>query len=117
MLVVDYLTPEAALCGAGGQEPPLQIQGVRVLVTPDKASARRLLASCDYTRAARDPLHFAALFDRLIQNLRLYVGYDDDDRPRAEPPRHRDHLMGPPGWPTAATQLPACVKSCEREIS
>jgi Replication initiator protein, pSAM2 len=30
----------------------------------------------DYTRAARDALHFAALFDRFIQNLRRYVGYD-----------------------------------------
>ena len=30
----------------------------------------------DYTRAARDALHFAALFDRFIQNLRRYIGYD-----------------------------------------
>jgi hypothetical protein len=30
----------------------------------------------DYQRAARDALHFAALFDRLIQNLRRYLGYD-----------------------------------------
>ena len=30
----------------------------------------------DYTRAARDALHFAALFDRFIQNLRRCVGYD-----------------------------------------
>jgi hypothetical protein len=30
----------------------------------------------DYTRSARDALHFAALFDRFIQNLRRYVGYD-----------------------------------------
>jgi hypothetical protein len=30
----------------------------------------------DYTRAARDALHFAALFDRLIQNLRRFLGYD-----------------------------------------
>jgi len=30
----------------------------------------------DYQRAARDALHFAALFDRLIQNLRRYAGYD-----------------------------------------
>ena len=30
----------------------------------------------DYARAARDALHFAALFDRFIQNLRRYVGYD-----------------------------------------
>lgn len=30
----------------------------------------------DYQRAARDAIHFAALFDRLIQNLRRYLGYD-----------------------------------------
>ena len=35
---------------AGGQEPPLQIQGVRVLVTPsDEALARQLLADTDET--------------------------------------------------------------------
>ncbi len=33
-------------------------------------------ASYDYQRAARDAIHFAALFDRLIQNLRRYLGYD-----------------------------------------
>ena len=32
--------------------------------------------SYDYTAAARDALHFAALFDRFIQNLRRYLGYD-----------------------------------------
>jgi hypothetical protein len=33
---------------AGGQEPQLQLQGVRVLVAPsDEASARRLLAEID----------------------------------------------------------------------
>ena len=33
---------------AGGQEPQLQLQGVRVLVAPsDEASARRLLAATD----------------------------------------------------------------------
>ena len=30
----------------------------------------------DYTTAARDALHFAALFDRFIQNLRRYTGHD-----------------------------------------
>ena len=30
----------------------------------------------DYQRAARDALHFAALFDRFIQNLRRFLGYD-----------------------------------------
>jgi hypothetical protein len=35
---------------AGGQDPPLQVQGVRVLVPPsDEASARRLLAAADDT--------------------------------------------------------------------
>ena len=32
--------------------------------------------SYDYDRAARDALPFAALFDRFIQNLRRYLGYD-----------------------------------------
>ena len=33
---------------AGGQEPQLQLQGVRVLVAPsDEASARQLLAAAD----------------------------------------------------------------------
>jgi hypothetical protein len=30
----------------------------------------------DYATAGRDALHFAALFDRFIQNLRRYVGHD-----------------------------------------
>jgi hypothetical protein len=34
------------------------------------------LGSYDYQRAARDALHFAALFDRFIQNLRRVLGYD-----------------------------------------
>jgi hypothetical protein len=33
-------------------------------------------ASYDYQRAARDALHFAALFDRFVQNLRRVLGYD-----------------------------------------
>ena len=38
---------------AGGQEPQLQIQGVRVMVAPsDEASARRLLAAADDTPLA-----------------------------------------------------------------
>ena len=32
--------------------------------------------SYDYARAARDALTFAALFDRFVQNLRRYLGYD-----------------------------------------
>jgi hypothetical protein len=30
----------------------------------------------DYQRAARDAIHFPALFDRFVQNLRRYLGYD-----------------------------------------
>ena len=33
-------------------------------------------AAYNYDRAARDALSFAALFDRFIQNLRRYLGYD-----------------------------------------
>lgn len=43
-------------------------------VTDD--GAPRDAATYDYQRAARDAIHFAALFDRLIQNLRRYLGYD-----------------------------------------
>jgi hypothetical protein len=65
-----------------------------VLVTPDEASAGRLLASYDYTRAARDALHFAALSGRFTQNLRRRVGYDVQYFAAAlSRPRHRDHLM------------------------
>ena len=41
----------------------------------------------DYTRAARDALHFAALFDRFIQNLRRYIGYDLQYFAAVEPQR------------------------------
>jgi hypothetical protein len=34
------------------------------------------LSTYDYTRAARDALHFSALTDRFIQNLRRVLGYD-----------------------------------------
>ena len=33
-------------------------------------------AAYDYVRAARDAIHFAALFDRFIQNLRRVLGYE-----------------------------------------
>jgi hypothetical protein len=41
----------------------------------------------DYTRAARDALHFAALFDRFIQNLRRLAGYDVQYFAAIEPQR------------------------------
>jgi hypothetical protein len=44
-------------------------------------------ASYDYRRAARDAIHFAALFDRLIQNLRRFLGYDVQYFAAVEPQR------------------------------
>jgi hypothetical protein len=44
-------------------------------------------ASYDYTRAARDALHFAALFDRFIQNLRRFLGQDVQYFAAIEPQR------------------------------
>jgi hypothetical protein len=43
--------------------------------------------SYDYQRAARDALHFAALFDRFIQNLRRFLGYDVQYFAAIEPQR------------------------------
>ncbi len=43
--------------------------------------------SYNYERAARDALHFAALFDRFIQNLRRYLGYDAQYFATIEPQR------------------------------
>jgi Putative prokaryotic signal transducing protein len=48
MLRSNGLTAVVSADDAGGQEPQLQIQGVRVLVTPsDEAAARGLLAAAD----------------------------------------------------------------------
>jgi hypothetical protein len=44
-------------------------------------------AAYDYDRAARDALSFAALFDRFIQNLRRYLGYDVQYFAAIEPQR------------------------------
>jgi hypothetical protein len=44
-------------------------------------------ARYDYGRAARDALHFAALFDRFIQNLRRFLGYDVQYFAAVEPQR------------------------------
>jgi hypothetical protein len=43
--------------------------------------------SYDYVGAARDALHFAALFDRFVQNLRRYCGYDVQYFAAVEPQR------------------------------
>ena len=44
-------------------------------------------ATYDYARAARDALHFAALFDRFMQNLRRFLGYDVQYFAAVEPQR------------------------------
>jgi hypothetical protein len=44
-------------------------------------------AAYDYQRAARDALHFAALFDRFVQNLRRYLGYEVQYFAAIEPQR------------------------------
>ena len=44
-------------------------------------------AAYDYLRAARDALHFAALFDRFIQNLRRFLGHDVQYFAAVEPQR------------------------------
>jgi Replication initiator protein, pSAM2 len=44
-------------------------------------------ASYDYVRAARDALHFAALVDRFIQNLRRVLGYEAQYFGTVEPQR------------------------------
>ena len=44
-------------------------------------------AAYDYDRAARDALAFAALFDRFIQHLRRYLGYDVQYFAAVEPQR------------------------------
>jgi hypothetical protein len=43
--------------------------------------------SYEYDRAARDALAFAALFDRFVQNLRRYLGYDAQYFASIEPQR------------------------------
>jgi hypothetical protein len=44
-------------------------------------------AAYDYTAAARDALHFAALFDRFMQNMRRFTGYDVQYFAAVEPQR------------------------------
>jgi hypothetical protein len=44
-------------------------------------------ATYDYTRAARDALHFSKLLDRFMQNLRRFVGYDVQYFAAIEPQR------------------------------
>ena len=78
----------------------------------------------DYTRAARDALHFAALFDRFIQNLRRFCGFDLQyfaaDRAAttaraARPYRHpRHHLTRGTPRGDRGHLSPGVVAACER---
>jgi hypothetical protein len=73
-------------------------------------------ADYDYDRAARDALTFAALFDRFIQNLRRYLGYDVQYFAAIEPqkrsPRTSTSLSAAPfpapscagSWPPPTTR-------------
>ena len=62
----------------------------------------------DYRRAARDALHFAALFDRFIQNLRRLVGYDLQYFAAIEPQR------GSRRTSTSRSAAPSPAPSCAR---
>jgi len=70
-------------------------------------------ASYGYQRAARDALHFAALFDRLMQNLRRFLGYDVQYFAAIEPQKRlaphvhvavRGGLTAPPAEPAQVTR-------------
>jgi hypothetical protein len=56
-------------------------------------------ASYDYRRAARDALHFSAVADRFIQNLRRTLGYDAQYFGAVEP---NDGSPRTCTWPSAA---------------
>jgi hypothetical protein len=56
LLRSNGLRAAVAADDAGGQEPQLQIQGVRVLVAPsDEADARQVLADAEAAYSAVDP--------------------------------------------------------------
>jgi len=51
LLLSNGLTAAISADDAGGQEPQLQVQGVRVLVAPsDEALARRIIADAENTQ-------------------------------------------------------------------
>ena len=69
-------------------------------------------ASYDYTRAARDAIHFAALFDRFIQNLRRVLGYEAqyfggvEPQKRLAPHLHLAASLDPASTPWASNLGP-----------
>src|ERR1700743_2715839 len=60
-------------------------------------------AAYDYTAAARDALHFAALFDRFMQNLRRFTGHDIQYFAAVEPQRR----LAPTSTSPCAARSPA----------
>jgi Replication initiator protein, pSAM2 len=66
--------------------------------------------SYDYQQAARDALHFAALFDRFIQNLRRVLGYDVQ---YFAPSSHRN---GSRRTCTSPSAVPSPGPSCGRSL-
>ncbi|GLZ06478.1 hypothetical protein Acsp03_39440 [Actinomadura sp. NBRC 104412] len=84
----------------------------------------------DYTRAARDALHFGKLIDRFVQNLRRFVGYDVQYFATVEPQRRlatkcgghpptacSTRRTGSPFWTlrrakAAATSTPTPARCC-----
>ncbi len=75
---------------AGRQDlPPVAVRhaDLPVLRPGRRGRSTRRPGSYDYDQAARDALAFAALFDRFIQNLRRYLGYDVQYFAAIEPQR------------------------------
>jgi hypothetical protein len=78
-------------------------------------------ASYYYMRAARDALHFAALFDRFVQNLRRFLGYDVQYFAAVEPMRSPMRPSSDTGrsccWPCSAACAGASWAACGAAIS
>jgi len=73
--------------------------------------------SYDYQGAARDALHFAALFDRFVQNRRRYLGYDAQYFASVEPQKRlapHVHMAMRGVSATSAGFRPAVIKSAIR---
>jgi hypothetical protein len=80
----------------------------------------------DYTRAARDALHFSALTDRFIQNLRRVLGYDaqyfgaiEPAKAAGAPPAHGHPRRDTPGRaaPGDRRHLPPGLVALHRDRS
>src|SRR5260370_462845 len=86
--------PRAARAGISTKSPSSRPTS-RATVTPrwpdfaraEGAGPPAARAAYDYQRAARDAICFAALFDRFVQNLRRFAGYDVQYFAAIEPQR------------------------------